>query len=201
VAKLVNALQLYVENGDTKGLSEKLQMAPEDVAGLSQIFADTTKAKLNAIRIDYNVGNASQIDSINKGLTKYLNGNEYIRQVIELKSGQRSQIISRDKLRIHLLDSLNNPKNVSASGVQQFAGVSEETRALLSEIQKAEYENLAYRNIYIIEKNASAIPVRALSNSLMMNIIAYLFMGMVIAAILEVIILYSKREKQKKAAR
>lgn len=199
VAKMVNALKLYVDNGDRKGLSEKLQMLPENIA-ISDIFADTTKAKMNAIRIDYNIGDVSKIDSVNKGLMNYLNNNEYIHQVIALKYEQRNQIINRNKQRIRLLDSLNSLHNVSASGLPQFTSVTEETRTLLEEVQKAEYENLAYRNIYIIEKNASAIPVRTLSSSLLIHIISYLFIGMAISALLEVILIYKKRERKKKIA-
>jgi len=200
VAKLVNALQLYVENGDSKGLAIKMQTSPENVSGIGQIFADTTKAKLNAIRIDYSIGDATKIDSVNKGLTTYLNQNEYIHQVIALKTDQRNEIIARNKQRLQLLDSLNKLQNVSVASMQQFTGVTEETRILLAELQKAEYENLAYRNIYIIEENASSIPVRALSSSLLINIIAYLFIGLAISAVFEVMFLYVKREKQKKSS-
>jgi hypothetical protein len=196
VAKLVNALQLYVENGDTKGLAEKMETSPENVSCLSRIFADTTKAKLNAIRVDLSIGDANKIDSINKGLITYLNNNEYIHSVIALRIDQRNLSISSNKKRLNILDSLYT-KN--AGNLEQATALGEESRALLSEIQKAEYENLAYRSIYVLEKNASAVPIRPLRNSLLMSLVAYLFMGLAISAIIEVLRLYIKREKQKKS--
>lgn len=195
VAKLVNALQLYIDNGDRAGLSSKLQTSADNVSSLSRIFADTTKAKLNAIRIDFTLGDPTKIDSIGKGLVDYLNNNEYIRNVIALKVGQRNVLINRDKARLRLLDSIYM-KN--AGNLEQTTLIGEESRALVTELQKAEYEILAYNNIYILEQNASAMPVRPLKNALIMNLIAYLFMGLALSAIIEVIRLYVKREKTKK---
>ncbi len=195
ISKFVNALQLYIENGDYQGLATKLNSPIDNISGLSHISADTTKAKLNAIRIDYTLSDPKKIDSINKGLLSYLNNNEYVHNTIALKVEQRQISISRNKQRLHLLDSLYE-KNLGNPA--QIAEIGEESRILLEEIQQAEYENLAYRNIYILEQNAAVIPIRPLRNSLIMNIIAYLFVGLALSAIVEVIWLYVKREKQKK---
>ena len=201
VSKLVNSLQLYIETGNRQGLADKMGTTPEKLQTLTGFFADTTKAKMNAIKVDLGLTKVEEADTVSKVLVHYLNSIDFIKNIIDLKAKQREQIIEANGAKIKQIDSLLNNGKISFNSFNDVAAINDNYLKLITEKQDAEYETTAFSNIRLIEQNVTVIPKRGIKNALIINIVAYFFFGFILSALIELIRLYLRKEKEKKAAK
>ncbi len=195
VAKLVNALQLYIETGNRAGLASKMGCDEEQLRTLGSLFADTTKAQMNAIKVDMGLSNTEEVDTVSAALINYLNNNPFIAEIIDLKARQREYLISRNESKISQIDSLLASGKISIQNFNDVAAISDNYMNLIREKQEAEYEGAVFSKIRIIEQNVTTLPKRGLKNALLINIIAFFFLSFILSALIDVIRIYLRRRK------
>jgi len=196
VAKLVNSLQLYVENNDFTGLAEKVNSTTDIMQSLTKISADTMQAEINAVKVDLSLTNPDLADTAAKVILGYLNNNSYIKSIIEKRSEQREFLISTSRKKAGEIDSLLNNTRITTANFNDISTLRKIYTKLVRDIQEGELESSMFNHIDIIEQNIILVSGRSMKNTLIVNLITYLFLGFILSAIIDIIRRYIRYQKQ-----
>ncbi len=188
---LVNNVQDEINAGNWKSLAQQFSISVKQMQMIKSISGKKMQHSTEGVEIELSVYDVTQMETIEAGLTRYLNLNKEVRRVKELNDLKLEHTIQDFERNLLYLDSLKSIPlgNSSQSGIEFDVAKYAEVHALISE-NKRKYEfqkgsNEGFFQITSFSQSAKAKAGPSLKLYILVGLLAWLILGTIIVVGLE----------------